>query len=45
MKEIPKTGRIGRFAKIIEKKANQQTFEKIMESSPEYVPVRQKKAK
>jgi len=33
---IPKTGRIGRFAKIVEKKADQETFENIMENSPEY---------
>lgn len=35
-KEIPRNGRIGRFAKIVEKKTDQVTFEKIMENSPDY---------
>ncbi len=33
---IPKTGRIGRFAKIVEKKTSQKVFESIMEDSPKY---------
>ncbi|PLX20771.1 MAG: hypothetical protein C0597_03915 [Marinilabiliales bacterium] len=35
-KNIPQTGRIGRFARILETKANQETFEKIMINSPDY---------
>ena len=34
--EFPKSGRIGRFAKIVEKKTPQKVFEKVMKNSPEY---------
>jgi hypothetical protein len=34
--KIPRTGRIGRFAKIIENKTNQESFVRIMEKSDEY---------
>jgi len=34
--EIPKTGRIGRFAKILEHKTSKESFLKIMEKSDEY---------
>jgi len=34
--KIPKTGRIGRFAKIVEKKASRGPFLKIMEKSIDY---------
>ena len=34
--EIPKTGRIGRFAKILVTKTGSKSFEKIMQNSIEY---------
>ena len=34
--EVPKNGRIGRFAKILVDKADNKSFEKIMKDSPEY---------
>jgi len=34
--KIPRTGRIGRFAKIVESKASKDSFLKIMENSDEY---------
>ncbi len=34
--KIPRTGRIGRFAKIVENKTNEDSFVKIMEKSEEY---------
>ena len=34
--KIPRTGRIGRFAKIVEKTTNQDSFVRIMEKSDEY---------
>lgn len=36
MNQIPKTGRIGRFAKIVEKTTDKDSFVKIMQDSPEY---------
>ena len=36
LSKIPKTGRIGRFAKIIEKETNQDVLIKIMEDSDKY---------
>ena len=34
--QIPKTGRIGRFAKIVEKMTDKDPFVRIMQDSPEY---------
>ena len=34
--DIPKTGRIGRFAKIVESKTSNESYLKIMEKSDEY---------
>lgn len=34
--KIPRTGRIGRFAKIVESKTSVEKFEKILEGSPNY---------
>lgn len=34
--QIPKNGRIGRFAKIVEKMTDKDTFIRIMQDSPEY---------
>lgn len=36
LNNIPKTGRIGRFAKIVEKKADEATYKSIMQESDKY---------
>ncbi len=41
--KIPRTGRIGRFAKIVESKAGKDSFLKIMEKSDEYAKYKPEK--
>ena len=36
LSDIPKTGRIGRFAKILEKEVNEDILKKIMQGSDKY---------
>jgi Family of unknown function (DUF6144) len=38
--KIPRTGRIGRFAKIVEKTTNQESFVRIMKKSDEYAKLK-----
>lgn len=41
--KIPRTGRIGRFAKIVEKTTSQESFVRIMEKSDEYAKYKPEK--